>query len=106
LARVLVIALVGTWSCGAGNGDLAPAEAASALRASPGFAIRQGSMVGRQLVDALSVRRIGRTSSEVAFTWLDTPRPSGQSSPVRTSMALFRRLDDGAWVLASLYKVD
>ncbi|MEW5980747.1 MAG: hypothetical protein AB1806_00085 [Acidobacteriota bacterium] len=87
------------------TGELTPAEAASALRASATFTMRAGSPVRREVVDIVAVRRIGQSSTEVEFTWRDSP-PTGDGAPVRTSMALFRNRDGQRWVLTSLYKID
>jgi hypothetical protein len=111
ITRISVVVLLGCMlltagACGSRSDDLSRADAAQALRRAPDFAVRQGSLVGRQLVEVLAVRRIGRESSEVEFTWRDTPLPPGQPSPLRTSMALFRIQEDGAWMLTSLYKVE
>jgi hypothetical protein len=87
--------------------DLTPAEAADGLRSSPTFTTRPGSAVGRVLIEVLAVRRIGRSSTEVEFTWHDTPAAPGQPvTTVKTSMALFRVREDGTWGLSSLYKVN
>lgn len=87
------------------GGELTSIEAATALRSSTAFTTREGSPVGRELVEVVLVRRIGRTSTEVEFTWRDTPSATGSSDGVRTSMALFRNMDGKQWVLTSLYKV-
>ena len=88
-------------------GDLSEASAADALRAAPQFTTRSHSPVGRELVEVVAVRRIGRSSTEVEFTWRDTAAPVGETvAPLRTSMALFRLRDEGVWALASLYKVN
>lgn len=106
-AAMLALALVALASCGRSNDDVTPAAAAAALRAETVFTTRAKSPVGRELLQVVVVRRIGRSSCEVEFTWKDTAPPAGQqTAPVRTSMALFRRGDDGSWKLASLYKVN
>ncbi len=102
--------LVAALSVACGDGefpDLAPDAAAAGLRSSPTFTTRPGSAVGRELIEVLAVRRIGRSSTEVEFTWRDTPAAPGQAvTTVRTSMALFRVREDGTWGLSSLYKVN
>ena len=103
---LLGLLLVGAPACGAGRGDLSAGDAATALRKTPGFATRQNSLVGRQLVEVLAVRRIGQSSTEVEFTWRDSPVEPGRTAPLRTSAALFRRHPEQGWVLTSLYKVD
>jgi hypothetical protein len=105
LALVLGLAAGGGWACRSSD-ELTADDAAAALSASPGFTTREGSLTGRQLVEVRSVRRIGRSSTEVEFTWRDFPLPPGQTAPLRTSAALFRMQEDGRWMLASLYKVD
>ncbi|MCX6551541.1 MAG: hypothetical protein NTY02_11130 [Acidobacteria bacterium] len=106
VVALLGLTLVAAWACGAGSSDLSAADAANVLRTSPEFTHRQGSLVGRQLVDVLAVRRIGRSSTEVEFTWRDFPVEPGRTASLRTSMALFRRQSETSWMLASLYKVD
>jgi len=106
LALVLGLAVGGPWACGGRGDQLTADDAAAALSANPSFTTREGSLTGRRLVEVLGVRRIGRSSIEVEFTWRDFPLPPGQASPLRTSMALFRTQEDGRWMLASLYKVD
>ncbi len=87
--------------------DLSPDTAAAALRGSPAFTTRQGSIVSRELVDVVAVRRIGNSSTEVEFTWRDSaPQPGTVVAQVRTSMALFRQREPGVWVLSSLYRVN
>lgn len=96
-------------SCGAPppTEDLTPDAAAAALRGSPAFTTRRGSIVSRELVDVIAVRRIGNSSTEVEFTWRDSaPQPGTVAAQVRTSMALFRQREPGVWVLSSLYKVN
>lgn len=107
LAFLLIagVALGASASCRATD-ELTPAEAADALRASPGFTVRERSLVGRKLEQVLVVRRIGNSSTEVEFTWRDAPLPPGETSPLKTSMALFRKDDEGRWALAAFYKVD
>jgi hypothetical protein len=97
-----------TLACGGSEfPDLSPEAAAAGLRSSPNFTTRPGSAVGRELIEVLAVRRIGRSSTEVEFTWRDTPAAPGQVvTTVKTSMALFRVRDDGTWGLSSLYKVN
>ena len=106
LALVLGLALGGAWACGGRGDELAADDAAAALSGNPSFTTRERSLTGRKLVEVLAVRRIGRSSTEVEFTWRDSPLPPGQTSPLRTSMALFRKQEEGGWMLASLYKVD
>lgn len=110
LTRVLAAVLLGcvlfAGGCGGPSDELSPAAAAQALRTSPGFTTREGSLVGRQLVEVLVVRRLARTATEVEFTWRDFPLPPGQAAPLRTSLALFRIQEDGTWMLTSLYKVE
>jgi hypothetical protein len=108
IAAVGLVALLilGTAACRASRGELSADAAAEALRANPGFSTRQGSLVGRQLVEVLAVRRIGQSSTEVEFTWRDAPVEPGRTAPLRSSMALFRRHPEQGWVLTSLYKVD
>jgi len=103
----LAIALPTATGCRRVPADLQPAAAAAALRGEPAFTTRQNSAVGRQLVEVRIVRRIGRSSSEVEFTWRDTVPPEGQAeAPLRTSMALFRLQENGEWRLATLFRVD
>ena len=107
--RALVAAVLFTvLSCGCGGSDtLTPQDAARTIRNSPTFGQRAGSLAGRELVEVLTVRRLGRDSAEIEFTWRDAPAPPGGSArPIKPAMALFRRTADGTWVLASLYKVD
>lgn len=108
LAAALVVGLVlgGAAACGRGSDDMSANEAADALSNSAGFRMREGSLVGRQLVEVLVVRRIGRGSTEVEFTWRDHPLPPGQTAPLKTSMALFRKADDGRWALSAFFKLD
>lgn len=104
---ILIAALA--LSCGGGGDvdELSVTEAEAGLRSSPNFTSRPGSTVGRQLVEIIAIRRIGRSSTEVEFTWRDTVPPAGQAqAPLRTSMALFRIRDEGVWALSSLYKVN
>ena len=104
---LLAAAVIAGLGYGCRNVLLTPEEAATALRTSPAFTQRAASPVGRELVEVVSVRRLGKLSAEVEFTWRDTPGPAGPTAPpVRTSMALYRRLWDGTWALASLYRVD
>jgi hypothetical protein len=108
-ARALLLAVVFAAGLGCGCRNVLPTtdEAAAALRATTAFTQRPGSPVGRELVDVLSVRRLSRQSAEVEFTWRDTAVPAGSPPPpLRTSMALFRRLRNGTWALEVLYKVD
>ena len=86
--------------------DLTVTEAEAGLRSSATFTTRPGSAVRRELVEIVAIRRIGRSSTEVEFTWRNAEVPAGQGAPVRTSMALFRLRDTGVWALASLYKVN
>jgi hypothetical protein len=108
----LVMALAAGLTLGAGSAcrgrgdDLSAADAAAALSATPGFTTRDGSLVGRRLVEVTMVRRIGRSSTEVAFTWRDYPMPPGETGALKTSMALFRVSDEGRWELAAFYKID
>jgi hypothetical protein len=106
LALVLGLALGGGWACGGRGDELTAGDAAAALSGDPNFTTRERSLTGRKLVEVLAVRRIGRSSTEVEFTWRDSPLPPGQPAPLRTSAALFRMQDDGRWMLTSLYKVD
>ncbi|MEI6669649.1 MAG: hypothetical protein WCP29_15985 [Acidobacteriota bacterium] len=108
LLCVVAIAASVAAACARPARDLRPDEAAAGLRAEPGFTTRDHSPIGRELVQILAVRRIGRSSCEVEFTWRDSA-PSGLTpgaSAVRTSMALFRVQDNGQWRVASLFKVD
>ena len=106
LRALLAALLLAALACGCRGGGLTPGDAARALRASPVFTQRAGSHAGRELVEILVVRPLGRTSAEVEFTWRDAPGPGGTSSrPLRSSMALFKKLGDGTWSLAMLYKV-
>jgi hypothetical protein len=76
------------------------------LGASPAFSAGSDNPVGRRLVEVTAVRRIASSATEVEFTWRATLPPAGQTpAPLRTSMALFRLDDQGAWVLTSLYKI-
>lgn len=107
----VLTAFAGPSACGR-DADIAEAtdtlsaeDAAAGLRAAQAFTTRPGSTVGRELIAIVTVRRIGRTSTEVEFTWRDSG-PAGSAAPVRTSMALFRLGENGAWGLRSLYKVD
>ena len=87
--------------------ELSVNEAEAGLRSSATFTSRQGSPVGRELIEIVAIRRIGRSSTEVEFTWRDTVPLAGQTqAPVRTSMALFRLREGGVWALSSLYKVN
>ena len=106
ITLLLGLALSGAWGCGGANDELSASDAAAQLRAAPGFTTREGSLIGRQLVEVQVVRRIGRSSTEVEFTWRDAPLPPGQTSPIKSSAALFRKQADGRWMLQSLYKVD
>jgi hypothetical protein len=105
LALALGLAAGGAWACSRSDA-LTADDAAAALAGNPGFTTRERSLTGRKLVEVVGVRRIGRSSTEVEFTWRDSPLPPGQTAPLRTSMALFRKTDEGRWMLASLYKVD
>ena len=105
LALVAGLTLCGPSACRGRGDELSAADAADAIASESGFATREGSRIGRQLVEVTMVRRIGRSSTEVEFTWRDHPLPPGQTGPLKTSMALFRMSDDGRWRLASLYKV-
>ena len=107
LILAMALAIPAAHACRRLPADMTPAAATSALRTDEGFTKRQNSPVGRQLVDVLVVRRIGRTSTEVEFTWRDAALPAGQAdAPLRTSMALFRLQDDGQWRLTTLFRVD
>ena len=109
LAAVLALAVVipVATGCRRPPADLRPDAAAAALRSESVFTTRQNSPVGRQLVEVLMVRRIGRSSTEVEFTWRDTVPPAGQAeAPLRTSMALFRLQDNGEWRVTTLFRVD
>jgi hypothetical protein len=103
---VLGLALGSTSACRRARDEVSPAHAAAELASTSGFATRPNSPVGRRVVEVLAVRRIGRSSIEVEFTWQDYPLPPGQTSPIRASMALFRKGEDGQWRVTSLYKVD
>lgn len=106
---LLLALVVGSVACGAqrSNQVLNPDDAAAALRGSPAFTTRAGSIVSRELIEVVAVRRIGNSSTEVEFTWRDSAPPAGEAhAPVRTSMALFRMREPGVWVLSSLYKVN
>jgi hypothetical protein len=106
LVACLVVSTLSV-SCGRRPGDdLRKADAAAGLRVSPAFAAGQNAPAVRQLVEVTAMRRLGSSSTEVEFTWRATPPPTGQTeAPLRTSMALFRLDDKGAWVLTSLYKI-
>lgn len=87
--------------------ELSVTEAEAGLRSSATFTSRPGSPIGRALVEIVAIRRIGRSSTEVEFTWRDTVPAAGQAqAPLRTSMALFRLREGGIWQLSSLYKVN
>jgi hypothetical protein len=108
LKRMLVVlaaALTVSTACGGGD-DLSVTEAEAGLRSSPTFTERPGSPVGRELVEIVAVRRIGRRSTEVEFTWRDAGSAGQPAAGLRTSMALFRQRDNGVWALNSLYKVN
>jgi len=107
LALGVMIGLVlgGASACRRGGDDLTAAEAAAVLRGSTDFTARAGSLVGRRLEDVVVVRRIGRSSTEVEFTWRDYPLPPGQTGALKTSMALFRKDNEGRWALAALFRV-
>lgn len=102
---VVVAILAFSTACDGGD-DLSVTEAEAGLRSSPTFTERPGSAVGRELVDIVAIRRIGRKSTEVEFTWRDAGSAGPPAAGPRTSMALFRQRDDGVWVLNSLYKVN
>ncbi len=107
VAAVAITALVAIRSRPGEARDLRPEDAAAALRTEPGFTTREHSPVGRELMQILAVRRIGRSSCEVEFTWKDTVPPVGQrTASLRTSMGLFRLQEDGRWRLTSLFRVD
>jgi hypothetical protein len=108
LALALVVGLVlgGAAACRRVGDDLTAVKAAEALRTDSGFTTRERSLVGRRLEEVLAVRRIGASSTEVEFTWRDFPLPPGEKGPLKTSMALFRKDDDGRWELAAFFKVD
>jgi hypothetical protein len=98
--------LIAALPCGCRSDGLSAADAGREIQSSPAFAFRAGSPVGRRLVEVVAVRRISASAIEVEFTWRDAPAPAGsEAAAPRTSMALFRRLRDGTWALASLYKV-
>jgi hypothetical protein len=122
LVAVLIISLP---ACGHAISDLSPGNAAAGLKESKAFTTRPGSPVGRELVEIVAVRRIGKSSAEVEFTWRNAGGAGTgvATAPVMTSMALFRlRERDGSgtsslmvrlhlrepavWTLSSLYKVD
>jgi hypothetical protein len=108
--RLACVFAVLIWSAACASGDeLSVTEAEAGLRSSPTFTTREGSTVGRELVDIVAIRRIGKISTEVEFRWRDTqpakPDKAG-ASPLHTSMALFRLRSDGVWSLNSLYKVN
>lgn len=87
--------------------DARPAEVAAELRAEESFTTRPNSPVGRTLVQVLAIRRIGRGSCEVEFTWRDTAPVAGQAvAPLHTSLALFRLQTDRQWRLTTLFRVD
>ena len=107
IACVVMIAVPVMTTCSRSQRDIRPDEAAAGLRAEPGFTSREHSSVGRELVQVVAIRRIGRVSCEVEFTWKNTAPPAGQLvAPLRTSMALFRLQEDGRWRLTSLFRVD
>jgi hypothetical protein len=111
-ARRLAIALVLlAWSSACAGGDeLSVTEAEAGLRSSPTFTTREGSVIGRELVEVVAIRRIGSSSTEVEFTWRDavpaTRDHADRANALHTSMALFRLRSDGVWSLNSLYKVN
>jgi hypothetical protein len=109
--RLVIVFVLLAWSCACASGDeLSVTEAEAGLRASPTFTTREGSVIGRELVEVVAIRRIGNTSTEVEFTWRDAAPPrrarADQANPLHTSMALFRLRSDGVWSLNSLYKVN
>jgi hypothetical protein len=106
LALVVGLALGGASACRRADDELTPSAAAEALSTNVGFTTREKSLVGRRLEAVLAVRRIGLSSTEVEFTWRDYPLPPGQTGPVKTSAALFRKDDEGRWALAAFFKVD
>ncbi len=110
-SRLAVVLAVLAWSFACAGGDeLSVTEAEAGLRSSPTFTIREGSVIGRELVEIVAIRRIGSNSTEVEFTWRDVApagaKPSKQPAALHTSMALFRLRHDGVWSLNSLYKVN
>jgi hypothetical protein len=110
-ARLALLLFVATFTPACGRDasdikDLTVTEAEAGLRSSATFTTRPGSSVRRELVSIVAIRRIGRSSTEVEFTWHDEPSPATGDAPARTSMALFRLRDTGVWALASLYKVN
>jgi len=107
LTLVVVLAASAAPGCRREPADLRPDEAAAALKAEPTFTKRERSPGGRDLVAVVAVRRIGRSSTEVEFTWIDAPAAPGAATAVpRTSMALFRLQEDGRWHLATFFKLD
>ena len=72
LTLVLGLALGGAWACSRSD-ELTADDAAAALAANPNFTTRERSLTGRKLVEVVAVRRIGRSSTEVEFTWRDAP---------------------------------
>jgi len=110
-SALLLLVLTLTAACGRDASDIADLtinEAEAGLRSSASFTTRPDSPVRRELVEVVAIRRIGRSSTEVEFTWRDAPAAAGAhgDQAVRTSMALFRLRDTGVWGLASLYKVN
>jgi hypothetical protein len=108
--RLAIVFAVLAWSAACASGDeLSVTEAEAGLRSSQTFTIREGTTIRRELVEVVAIRRIGKISTEVEFTWRDTqaakPDKAG-APPLHTSMALFRLRSDGVWSLNSLYKVN
>ena len=107
LALVVGLALGGAWACRRADDELTAADggggAQHQCRASRHA---RGRSSGRRLEAVLAVRRIGLSSTEVEFTWRDYPLPPGQTGPLKTSVALFRKDDEGRWALAAFFKVD
>jgi hypothetical protein len=110
IALGLLAIVAGESACGRDASDiqdLTVTEAEAGLRSSVTFTTREGSPIRRELVEIVAIRRIGRSSTEVEFTWRDASPASPQAeAPAHTSMALFRIRDTGVWALASLYKVN
>jgi len=109
--RLVIVLVLLAWSSACATGDeLSVTEAEAGLRASPTFTTRAGSVIGRELVEVVAIRRIGSSSTEVEFTWRDAVPPkrdeAGKADSLHTSMALFRLRSDGVWSLNSLYKVN
>jgi hypothetical protein len=106
-AMVVACAVLAMPACARTAADLRADDAANSFRTEAGFTTREQSAVKREFVQILAIRRIGKSSTEVEFTWHDSTPPAGQAvAPLRRSMALFKIQDDGRWRLTSLFRVD